>query len=78
MTILKSQIAKMEAFVEMDEPESLLDAMHKLCNAQPSDPSGQMLDPNAWRARVHVRCDCVYRCLLQRTDDISRGKWRSS
>ena len=67
MSVLKRQITNMEAFGGMDEPESLLDAMYKLCNAQPSVPVGQILDTNAWRARsaaarvVFVFTDASYK-----------------
>jgi hypothetical protein len=48
---LKSQIAAVTVTGGLDEPESLLDALHKLVSNQPTGPAGQVVDPNAWRAR---------------------------
>ena len=48
---LRTQLGSIEAYGGMDEPESLLDALHKLCTNVPFEPSPQEVDPNKWRYR---------------------------
>ena len=48
---LRAQLSSIEAYGGMDEPESLLDALHKLCSNVPFEPSPQEVDANKWRFR---------------------------
>ena len=50
---LKSQLAALEARGGGDEPESLLDALHRIANAPSSDAAAGE-DPGSWRHRSHA------------------------
>ena len=48
---LKAQLASLEAQGGGDEPESLLDALHKIATMEATPKGSQSEDPNKWRYR---------------------------
>ena len=71
---LKAQLAPLEPFGGGDEPESLLDALHKLCKMEQNDKSSQSIDPAKWRYRsqaarvVIVFTDATYKSPMSYPD----------